>query len=200
MKQAVAYYRVSTLDQSVEMQRHDIQAYCTNRKVVLAKEYEDNGVSGATSSRPALDELLKDIKRRKVGTVIVWSLSRLGRSLKHLLTIVEEFQSSGATLVSIKEGWDLSTPSGRMIFQVLGALSEWEREQIRERVKGGLRAAKAKGRRLGRPTVNYDPSEILLLRRSGNTYRMIARATGVSRQTIYRILSQNPSKNPSLST
>ena len=86
-----------------------------------------------------------------MGTVVVWSLSRLGRSLKNLLAIVEEFESCGVVLVSIKEGWDLSTSTGKMIFQVMGALAEWEREQIRERVKSGLKAARARGSRLGRP-------------------------------------------------
>jgi len=151
MKTTVAYYRVSTQDQSVDMQRRDIRNYCEGRGLSLGQEYSDEGISGAKSFRPGIDALLRDVRRRQVGTVVVWSLSRLGRSLKNLLTIVEEFESCGVVLVSIKEGWDLSTSTGKMIFQVMGALAEWEREQIRERVKSGLKAARARGSRLGRP-------------------------------------------------
>lgn len=151
MKDTIAYYRVSTQDQSVDMQRRDIRAYCEGRGLPLGQEYSDGGISGAKASRPGLDALLRDVRRRRVGTVIVWSLSRLGRSLKNLLALIEEFESCGVSLVSLKEGWDLSTSTGKMIFQVMGALAEWEREQIRERVRGGLRAARARGSRLGRP-------------------------------------------------
>lgn len=192
MKTTIAYYRVSTQDQSVAMQRRDIQLACEAKGIRLDhQEYIDHGISGARASRPALDQLLLDIKQRQIGTVMVWSLSRLGRSLKHLLTLLEEFESCGVSLISIKEGWDLATPSGRMIFQVLGALSEWEREQIRERVRGGLRAARARGSRLGRPTVPYDQAQIVNLREKGLSCREIAKEIGVSRQTVSRVLSQN---------
>lgn len=192
MKTAVAYYRVSTQDQSVDMQRRDIRTYCEGRGLVLSQEYSDEGISGAKASRPGLDALLRDMRRRRVGTVVIWSLSRLGRSLKHLLALVEEFEACGVALISLKEGWDLSTPTGKMIFQVMGALAEWEREQIRERVRGGLRAARARGQRLGRPTVSYDQGQILGLRERGLSCRVIAKEVGVSRQTVSRILSQNP--------
>lgn len=191
MKTTVAYYRVSTQDQSIDMQKRDSHAYCETRGMALNQEYVDEGISGSKASRPALDRLMADVRRRRIETVIVWSLSRLGRSLKHLLMILEEFQACGVTLISLKEGWDLSTPTGRMIFQVMGALAEWEREQIRERVRGGLRAAQARGRRLGRPTVAYDPDRILALKRDGLSSRAIAREVGVSNATVSRVL-QNP--------
>lgn len=192
MKKVVAYFRVSTSDQSVDMQKRDIENYCRARGLRLDREFVDRGISGARASRPALDTLLVEVRRRKIHTVIVWSLSRLGRSLKHLLSILEEFDSCGITLVSLKEGWDLGTPTGRMIFQIMGALAEWEREQIRERVRGGLRAARARGQRLGRPTVSYDPERIVSLRMAGLSCRIIAKEMGVSRQTVSRLLSQNP--------
>ncbi|QQR81586.1 MAG: recombinase family protein [Deltaproteobacteria bacterium] len=191
MKSTVAYFRVSTQEQSVDMQRRDIRSYCEALGISLVQEYTDEGVSGAKASRPGLDSLLSDVRRGKVNTVIVWSLSRLGRSLKNLLGIVEELEACGVSLVSIKEGWDLATPSGRMIFQVLGALSEWEREQIRERVRSGLRAAKARGRRLGRPTVSYDKERIIELKRMGLSTRSIAKELGVSNATISRVLQNH---------
>lgn len=176
------------------MQRHDIETYCNARGWSVTREYSDLGISGSKSSRPGLDELMREVRRRKVKTIIIWSLSRLGRSLRHLLTIVEEFQACGVTLVSLKEGWDLSTPSGRMIFQVLGALSEWEREQIRERVRSGLKAAKAKGKRLGRPGINIDLEEAYKLRAEGKSLRAIAQELGVSKSTLARTLAIRASK------
>ena len=189
MKQVVTYYRVSTQDQSVDMQRRDIRTYCEGRGLSLGQEYSDEGISGAKSSRPGLDALLRDVRRRRVSTVVVWSLSRLGRSLKNLLAIVEEFETCGVTLISLKEGWDLGTPTGRMIFQIMGALAEWEREQIRERVKSGLKAARARGSRLGRPTVSYDPGRILELKKASFSTRAIARETGISNATTSRVLT-----------
>lgn len=192
MSALALYLRVSTADQSVDMQRCELEAYCRARGYKAWKEYSDQGISGAKATRPGLDALLNDIRRRKVGTVVIWSLSRLGRSLKHLLHTIEEFEACGVSLISLKEGWDLGTPTGRMIFQILGALSEWEREQIRERVRSGLSAARARGKRLGRPTVSYEPVCIISLRQQGLSYRQISQAVGVSRQTVARLLSQNP--------
>lgn len=197
---ASSYVRVSTADQSLAMQRNDIQTYCQAKGICLDREFADHGISGAKSSRPALDELMNEVRRRRVKMVVVWSLSRLGRSLKNLLHIVEEFQSCGVTLVSLREGWDLSTSSGRMIFQVLGALAEWEREQIRERVKGGLRAAKAKGKRLGRPSNPYSPEEISSLRAKGLSLRAISKKLGISRMTALRALSQIPPKKAAVNS
>lgn len=185
------YMRVSTTDQLLDMQRRELETYCRARGYDTWQEYTDHGISGAKASRPGLDALLQAVRRRQVHTVVIWSLSRLGRSLKHLLAIIEEFSACGVTLVSLKEGWDLGTPTGRMIFQILGALSEWEREQIRERVKSGLAAAKGRGKRLGRPTVHYTPAEVLALREAGLSYRAISQRVGVSRQTVARLLSQN---------
>lgn len=197
MKNVVAYCRVSTSDQSVDMQRQDIENYCRARGLRLDREFMDQGISGARASRPALDTLMVEVRLRKIQTVLVWSLSRLGRSLKHLLSILEEFDSCGVTLVSLKEGWDLGTPTGRMIFQIMGALAEWEREQIRDRVKSGLKAARARGSRLGRPTINYDPERIMELKGAGFSTRAIAKEIGVSNATVSRTLSnllQNPPK------
>lgn len=199
MRKIALYMRVSTTDQLLDMQRRELETYCRARGYDTWQEYTDHGISGAKTSRPGLDALLQAVRRRQAHTVVIWSLSRLGRSLKHLLTVIEELEACGVALVSLKEGWDLGTPTGRMIFQILGALSEWEREQIRERVKSGLAAAKGRGRRLGRPTVPYNPADVTALREAGLSYRAISQRVGVSRQTIARLLSQNLEKSLPLS-
>ena len=112
----------------------------------ITEEYVDLGVSGATSSRPALNRLTADAKRRQFDGVIVWKLDRFGRSLKHLVNAIADFEALGVAFVSLRDNLDLSTPSGRLMFQIIGAMAEFERSLIQERVKAGLRNAKAKGK------------------------------------------------------
>jgi DNA invertase Pin-like site-specific DNA recombinase len=149
MKAAI-YARVSTLDQEPENQLAEVRRYVQARGWT-AVEYVDRGVSGAKDRRPALDQLVIDARRRRFDVVVCWRLDRLGRNLKHLITLLEELQVLGVAFVSLAEGIDATTPAGKLQMHILGAIAEFERERIRERVLAGLQRAKAQGKRLGRP-------------------------------------------------
>jgi DNA invertase Pin-like site-specific DNA recombinase len=146
------YGRVSTLiNQSVEMQVRDLRQLAERRNFEVVREYFDEGVSGAKSSRPALDEMLADAKRGKFRVLLVWKLDRLGRSLAHLVRLLEDLRACNVELVSFSEGLDFTTTTGKLLYQVLSAFAEFERDCIRERVRAGMRNARAKGKRIGRP-------------------------------------------------
>ena len=151
MIRVATYQRVSTADQHVENQAQELRRYVQARGWMLVHEYADSGVSGAATSRPALDELLRDAKRRRFDAVVVWSLDRLGRNLKHLITLLDDFQALGVAFISLKEGLDWTTPAGRLQAQLLGMISEWERARIAERVRVGMARAKSNGQHVGRP-------------------------------------------------
>ncbi len=140
------YGRVSTLDkgQDVNLQLNELREYSEHRGWKIAGEYVDNGVSGAKESRPELNRLLADAKRRKFDAIAVWKLDRFGRSLKHLVMTLADLESLGIAFVSLRDGFDLSTASGRLMFQIIGAMGEFERNLIRERVRAGMAHAKAK--------------------------------------------------------
>src|SRR5467141_1959812 len=182
MRSAV-YARVSTFDQEPENQLAEIRRYVTAR-VWTTVEYVDRGVSGAKDRRPALDELLKDAKRRRFDVLVVWRLDRLGRNLKHLITMLDELQALGVAFVSLAEGIDATTPAGRLQMHLLGAIAEFERGRIRERVVAGLQRARANGVRLGRQP--YDISDTRFLAVAGLSLREAAKALGVSRSVVHR--------------
>ena len=115
-----------------------------------AVEYIDQGVSGAKDRRPALDQLSADVRRHKVQAVVCWRLDRLGRNLRHLVLLLDEWQSRGVAFVTLGEGIDTSTPAGRLVAGVLGSIAEFERARIQERIRAGLARARAQGKRLGR--------------------------------------------------
>src|SRR4051812_5814183 len=147
---AAIYARVSTVDQEPENQLQEVRRYVAARSWP-AVEYVDRGVSGAKDRRPALDQLRDDARRRRFDVVVCWRLDRLGRNLKHLITLLEELQALGIAFVSLAEGIDATTPAGKLQMHILGAIAEFERERIRERVLAGLQRARAQGRKLGRP-------------------------------------------------
>src|ERR1700716_3556150 len=147
---AAIYARVSTLDQKPENQLQELRRYIEARGW-KAVEYVDRGVSGAKDRRPALDSLLRDAKRRRFDVLVCWRLDRLGRNLKHLITLLEDLQALGVAFVSLAEGIDATTPAGKLQMHILGAIAEFEPERIRERVMAGLQRARAQGTRLGRP-------------------------------------------------
>ena len=149
MKAAI-YARVSTIDQEPENQLQELRRYVAARGWT-AVEYVDRGVSGAKERRPALDEMLAAARRRKVDVVVCWRLDRLGRSLKHLITLLDELQSLGVAFVSLAEGIDATTPAGKLQMHILAAISEFERSRIVERVRAGLARRAAQGKPLGRP-------------------------------------------------
>ena len=183
MKAAI-YARVSTVDQTAENQLLELQTYLGARDWTAAVQYVDHGVSGTKQSRPALDALVKDAKRRKFDVLVCWRLDRLGRNLRHLVTLIEELQTLGIAFVSLGEGIDCTTPAGKLQLHILAALAEFERERIRERVLAGLQRARTQGRRLGRPK-GAIPVERLATVASLSLTDASA-ALGVSRSTLKR--------------
>ena len=143
MKAAI-YARVSTFDQEPENQLQELRRYVQARGW-MSQEYVDCGVSGAKDRRPALDTLVRDAMRRKFDVLICWRLDRLGRSLRHLILLLDELHAMGVAFVSLAEGIDATTPAGRLQLHVLGAIAEFERARIAERVKAGLARARARG-------------------------------------------------------
>ena len=198
-KRAALYLRVSTEDQHAETQGHDLQRYITQRGWRAVEPYSDAGVSGAAPSRPALDRLMADARRRKFDVVVVAAFDRFARSTSHLLAALDEFRALGIEFVSLRESIDTSTPLGRMVFTIVAAVGELERAIIRERVHAGLRRARAQGKRIGRPPLHVSLENVLVLRRQGKTLRQIGRTFGVSRTKICGMLkaagpivSENP--------
>ena len=181
------YARVSTTNhgQDVSMQTHELRDYCERRGWTVDGEYVDAGVSGAKDRRPELDRLMTDAHKRRFDVVAVWKFDRFARSVSHLLRALDTFRVLGIEFVSLSESLDTATPAGRMVFTVLGAVAELERALIVERVRAGLRNAKAKGRKLGRPRVVVDAGQVARLRAAGLSWPKIARELGVSVGTVY---------------
>ncbi len=191
MKAAI-YARVSTLDQTAENQLLELRKYADARGWT-AVEYVDRGVSGTKESRPALDALVRDAKRRKFDVLVCWRLDRLGRNLRHLVTLLEELHMIGVTFVSMGEGIDCTTPAGKLQLHILAALAEFERERIRERVMAGLQRARTHGVRLGRPRRRIDAVGLTAV--AGLPVREAARRLGVPRSTLQRWLAQKPAES-----
>src|ERR1700746_707467 len=185
------YARVSTTNgQSPEMQLSDLREYASRRGWETFAEYVDNGVSGAKESRPELNRLMADAHRRHFDVVLCWKIDRFGRSLKHLVNALADLDSYGIAFVSLSDNLDLSTPSGRLMFQIIGAMAEFERSLIQERVRAGLRNAKLKGKILGRPPLSVDHGRIARLRASGASLREIAKQLEVSIATVHKALQR----------
>ncbi len=185
---AAIYARVSTANngQDPRVQTRELGEFCERRGWTVLPEYVDVGISGTKEKRPALDRLMADAHRRKFDVVVVWRFDRFARSVSHLLRALETFQSLGIEFVSLSEQMDTSTPTGKMVFTVLGAVAELERSLIVERVKAGLRNARAKGKRLGRPKKPVDPLRIARLRQTGLSWAAIAKQLGVGVATVHR--------------
>lgn len=193
---AAIYARVSTNNgQDPEMQLREVREYCARRGLEVS-EYVDCGISGAKDSRPQLNKLMADAKKRRFDAVVVWKFDRFARSVSHLLRALEEFRILGIEFVSLSEQVDTSTPTGKCLFTVLGAVAELERSLIAERVRAGLRNARAKGIRLGRPRKALDTHRIALLRRQGASWKAVGAALGVSTTTAFLAGSPRLSKIP----
>ena len=167
---AAMYGRVSTHNgQNPEMQLRELREYCQHRGWDVTGCYTDVGVSGTKDSRPALNRLMADAHQRRFDAIVVWKLDRFGRSLRHLLNSLAELEALGVAFVSLRDNLDLTTPTGRLMFQVIGAMAEFERSLIVERVKAGMRNARAKGKHIGRPPRTHLSADV---RRSiGEAYR-----------------------------
>jgi len=190
------YARCSTHDkgQDPELQLRPLRDYCKAREWTVHDEYSDVGQSGAKDRRPELDRLMNDARKRKVDTVVVWKLDRLGRSLKHLITILDELNALGVGFVSYQDNLDFSTPSGRLMFHLLGAFAEFERDLIKERVKAGISNARAKGKKIGRkPLAPAVAKKVVNLKVKGLSYRTISRKLNVSIGSVHKTLSNSGS-------
>jgi DNA invertase Pin-like site-specific DNA recombinase len=192
LRRAAAYVRVSGGGQSTKAQEAELKQYIANRGWSLTRVYDDE-ISGVKSTRPALNELLADARKRKFDCVLVWRIDRLGRSVSHLLQVLETFRELDIKFVSLTEAIDTSTPTGMMVFTVLAAVASLERSILVERVKSGLEHAKRRGVRLGRPAIkNLDAEEVSRIRaerRKGATLRAIAKAHGTSVWSVHRLCS-----------
>jgi len=189
------YARVSTSNhgQDVTVQTRELKEFVECRGWQLAGEYVDLGISGSKDRRPELDRLMAGARRREFDAVLVWKFDRFARSVSHLLRALETFQTLGIDFVSLSESLDTSTPTGKMVFTVLGAVAELERSLIVERVKAGLRNARAKGKRLGRPRVILDVCRVAELHNVGLSWPQIAKQLGCGVGTAHRAF-QNLSK------
>jgi DNA invertase Pin-like site-specific DNA recombinase len=185
------YARISTTNhgQDVSMQTRELRDYCERRGWPIFGEYVDAGFSGTKDRRPELDRLMADAHKRRFDVVAVWKFDRFARSVCHLLRALDTFRVLGIEFVSLSESLDTATPAGRMVFTVLGAVAELERSLIVERVRAGLRNARAKGKKLGRPSVAVDAARIARLRLQGLTVRAIATELGYSRSLVHKTLA-----------
>ncbi len=188
LSRVALYARVSTSSghQDPEMQLAELREYADRRGWEIVGEYTDQGASGSKESRLELNRLMTDAHRRRFDAVLVWKIDRFGRSLKRLVNALADLGASGVAFISLRDNLDLSTPSGRLMFQIIGAMAEFERALIQERVKAGLRNARAKGKRLDRPRRALDPFRVADPRTAGASWRAIAHELEVGLATIYR--------------
>src|SRR5262245_53449918 len=184
IRRVAVYARVSTVDQTTENQLLELRRYVEARGWT-ATEYVDTGVSGSKDRRPALDQLSADVRRHTVDAVVCWRLDRLGRNLRHLVLLLDEWQGRGVAFVTLGEGIDTSTAAGRLVAGVLGSIAEFERSRIQERIHAGLARARAQGKRLGRPRATALPAAVP----AGVTVRQAATLWGVSKSTAARRLA-----------
>src|ERR1700730_3754762 len=197
-KRAAIYVRVSTNEQETDMQETELKEYCENRSWSCTV-YRDRGHSGAKNDRPALNALLGDMRKRKFDVVVVWALDRLARSLKQLLSVAEECKTLGVDLVSLKQNVDTTLPAGRLTFQVLGAVAEFEREMLRERVRAGMAQARRTGKHIGRPARRkFHAGEIEKMRfarSQGASVRKLAADFGTTQWMAARLTGPQPEQS-----
>jgi len=196
---AAIYARCSTHDkgQDPELQLVPLREYCEKRGFSIAGEFVDNGISGKQERRPQLDMVIQAARKRQIDVVIVWKLDRFGRSLKHLITALDELSALGIGFISYRDNLDLSTAQGRLMFHIIGAMAEFERELIGERVKAGLDNARRKGKRIGRaPVPPVDLARIIdtHIKNPSLTIRALADSLGMKRGVVHKTLQNYKSE------
>jgi len=196
---AALYARCSTHDkgQDPELQLVPLREYCERRGFTNAVEYVDNGISGKRERRPELDKLIQTARKRQIDIILVWKLDRFGRSLKHLVTALDELSSLGIGFISYQDNIDLGTAQGRLMFHIIGAMAEFERELIKERVRAGLDNARRKGKRLGRkPVPQIDTDRVIDFHQKNPklSIRGLAGALGMKKSTVQKTLSDFKNK------
>ncbi len=194
-KRVALYYRVSTADQSITIQQADLRRYAKARGLSIHKEYVDEGVSGTKVKRPGLDRMMNDARKRRFDMVVVWRFDRFARSSTHLALSLDEFRHLGIDFVSFNENIDTSSPMGKVMFTVIGAMAEFERAIIRERVTAGVRQAitKRKGAWGRRPVEAVDPTistTVLRLKKQGLGCHRIGQKLGLSSRTVWKVLQR----------
>ncbi len=189
LKRAAIYARVSRADQRSALQRDEAFELIHRRGWELVETFGDDGASGASSARPQLRELLEAAKRRRFDVLVVWRTDRLFRSLRELLNTLAELDALGVGFVSVTEPFDSTTPTGRLMMQIVGAFAEFERQAMIERTRAGMAAARARGARIGRPRRELDLDRARALRANSTTWEAISRELGVGQRTIRRALS-----------
>jgi DNA invertase Pin-like site-specific DNA recombinase len=193
------YARVSTMDQSPLMQLDALRAYCKAKKWEIYREYVDQGVSGATSSRPFLDAMMRDANCAKFNAVLVWKFDRLFRSVEHMLKALEMFRTLEIEFISLTEAIDTTTSHGRFLYTMLAAVAEFSKDLLRERTKAGMDRARRAGHRIGRPPAEVDIKQLLALRypKDGEaplSMAAISQKTGIAQTTVFKRLTQAVSK------
>lgn len=178
------YARVSTADQSCGPQLRDLEAYCQARNFLTVRKFIDEGFSGAKDSRPQLNQLMSEARKRKFDAVLVWRFDRFARSTKHLLLALEEFRGLGIQFISYQENLDTSSPLGQALFTIVAAVAQLERDLIRERINAGIRNARALGKHIGRPRNELTREDVLRLQAEGHSLRKISRMLGVGLGTV----------------
>ena len=196
---AALYARVSTqAGQDPAVQLLELREYCERRGWEVGGEFTDVGVSGAKERRPQLDQLLARCRKRHFDAVVVYRYDRFARSLRQLVNALGEFEALGIQFVSLHECVDTSTPNGRLVFGIFASIAEFERELIRDRVRSGIAAARARGMRLGRPRRYVDVSRVATLRAEGLSWREVGRKLGVgvaTARTAFSDCAKNPSES-----
>lgn len=182
------YTRVSTIQQSDEMQRRELRTFAAARGWDIAGEFSDVGWSGAKERRPGLDALMAAARKRQLDTVLVWRFDRFARSTRHLLSALEEFRALGVGFISYQESVDTSSPLGEAMFTIISAIAQLERSLIRERIMAGMAHARSKGTLVGRPRRRVDVELALMLQQEGRGLREVAKLMRVSRNTLARVL------------
>jgi len=190
MKRAALYVRVSTLDQHPETQLHDLRQFAAQRGLQIVQEYVDHGFCGARARRPELDRMMEDARRHKFDILMVWACDRLARSTKHLLQTLDELNGFGIQFLSQREAIDTEGPLGRAIIVIVSAMAELERCIIIERVRAGMRRAKLEGRRIGREPLQVNLAALLRDRERGLSLNQLAKAHGISKASVCRVLKQ----------
>jgi DNA invertase Pin-like site-specific DNA recombinase len=190
--QAAIYARVSTTDQTCEMQVRELREYAARRGWTVVNEYVDTGWSGAKASRPELDRLMRDAALRRFDAVLVYKLDRFGRSVRNCLDGIAALGSHGVRFLAVSQSIDTDheNPTARLLLHILASVAEFERELIRERVCAGVRNAKRNGKVLGRKRVVFDRHRATEMHRAGASVRQIAASLGVGAGTIHRVLAE----------
>ncbi len=196
-KRAALYARVSTKkDQDPEVQLLDLRRYCRDRNFEIVGEFVDVGISGTKESRPELDRLMDQARKRRFDVVLVWRFDRFARSVQHLVSALHEFRGLGVGFLSFQENIDTTSPLGEAIFVIVAAMARLERDIIVERVKAGLRKAKADGKRLGRPPGSPpDLERVQVLLAQGQTMRQVSESLGMGVSTLRQKLAEARQKS-----